>query len=76
MTNKAIIWLNTNVPNVKVVDTTYTMIKYEFPDFVHEYIKDNWIQLNNKNGGTYVEPRYFESNKLQLLKFHCGEDEL
>ena len=32
--------------------------KYLYPDYVYEYIKNNWVKKNDNNGGTYHEPGY------------------
>tara|TARA_B100000401_G_scaffold395566_1_gene304587 strand:+ start:3181 stop:3498 length:318 start_codon:yes stop_codon:yes gene_type:complete len=49
-------WLNTNYPDATTVDVDFTMEKYNFPEFVKEYIKKFWIKIDEKNGGTYKKP--------------------
>ena len=56
ITEKAIKWLYTNWPNMKKMDMQWTANRYDFPDYVCTYIEDNWVKVNNKNGGTYQKP--------------------
>jgi len=54
-------WLKTNWPNMKVADVCWTMDKGEFPQFVINYLVNNWIKVNNEAGGTYCDPQYYEN---------------
>lgn len=51
-------WLNTKWPNMRGCDVNWTMKRYDYPDYVCEYIKNNWVKINDDNGGTYHEPGY------------------
>ena len=30
--------------------------RYDYPDYVCQYIKENWVKINDDNGGTYQKP--------------------
>ena len=49
-------WLNTKWPNMRACDVNWTMKRYDYPDYVCEYIKNNWIKISDSGGGTYHEP--------------------
>ena len=49
-------WLNQYFPKVRIVNTTYTMKRYEFPDEVCEWIKNTWTKVSDEDGGTYEKP--------------------
>lgn len=49
-------WLNQYFPKVRIVNTTYTMKRYEFPDEVCEWIKTTWTKISDEDGGTYTKP--------------------
>ena len=51
-------WLRTHWPNARVVDHDWTMKRYDYPQRVIDWIKNNWIKMNDDNGGTYYEPNY------------------
>ena len=51
-------WLQSKWPNMRGCDVDWTMKRYDYPDYVCEYIKNNWIKKNDNNGGTYHEPKY------------------
>ena len=53
-------WLKTHWQNAHVVDHDYTMNRYDYPQYVRDWIKNNWIKYDNKNGGTYYDPEYYE----------------
>ena len=55
------LWINFRYPNCKVADVDYIMKIFNFPQISQRYIFDNWIRINEKNGGTYCEPTYFKS---------------
>ncbi len=46
-------WLNEHFPLVQKVDVNHTMMRYEFPEEVREYIVSNWTKISEENGGTY-----------------------
>ncbi len=49
-------WLNENFPKLQTADVEYTMLRYEFPEEVREWIKTNWIKISEDQGGTYRKP--------------------
>ena len=55
---EAKIWLQENWPKVRALDENWTMERYDYPEYVREYIRNNWIKHNDDNGGTYHEPEY------------------
>ena len=69
-----LLWLKNNWPNARCVDHDWTMERYDYPPFIRQYIKENWIILCEKNGGTYAEPYYYEQNKTKLDTFYSGSD--
>ena len=65
-------WLQQNWPNCKRLDHDWTMERYDYPQYVRQYIKDNWVKVSDDNGGTYEHPEYFAvknpSNKFNSNK--------
>ena len=53
------LWLKKHCPNVRMLDHDWTMERYDYPSFVRQYIKDNWLKVSGDNGGTYAEPAWF-----------------
>jgi len=51
-------WMQENWPNCRALDHDWTMERYDYPQEVRNWIKDNWIKVNDENGGTYHEPEY------------------
>jgi len=51
-------WLKENWPNVKALDHDWTMERYDYPQYVRDGITENWIKLNDENGGTWYDPNY------------------
>lgn len=51
-------WMQENWPNCRALDHDWTMERYDYPLEVRNWIKDNWIKVNDENGGTYHEPEY------------------
>ena len=51
-------WMQENWPNCKVLDHDWTMERYDYPQEVRDWIKENWIKVNDENGGTFHEPEY------------------
>ena len=49
-------WLNEHFPKVQSVDVDCTMLRYEFPPDVCEFIKTTWTKVSEDNGGTYRKP--------------------
>ena len=62
------VWLQKNWPKLRVLDVDWTMERYDYPKFVRDYIKTNWIKVDDKNGGTYHEPAYYEENQQSSIK--------
>ena len=52
-------WLKTNTPIMKGCDENWTWERYNFPQNVRNWIKNNWIKVNENGGGTYAEPNYY-----------------
>ena len=61
-------WLKNKWPNVRVLDHNWTMERYDYPQYVRVWIKNNWIKVNDKNGGTYAEPEYYKNTSKRLYK--------
>ena len=51
-------WLNTHFPNCKALDENWTFERYDYPEIVRHWIRNNWIKVSDDNGGTYHEPIY------------------
>ena len=48
------------------------MERYDFPQNVRDWIKNNWIKVNEKGGGTYAEPNYFNDKRNDPLHAWYG----
>jgi len=48
-------WLQDNHPTMRRMDMTWTAARYDFPEYVKEYIRDNWTRIDERNGGTYEQ---------------------
>ena len=51
-------WLQSKWPNMHACDVDWTMKRYDYPDYVCEYIKNNWIKISDSGGGTYQKSNY------------------
>ena len=51
-------WLQENCPNMRALDHDWTMERYDYPQYVRDGIAENWIKVNDENGGTWHEPNY------------------
>lgn len=49
-------WLDRNCSGVQRLDIEWTAARYDFPDYVIEYIRNNWVLLHHRNGGCYIRP--------------------
>ena len=49
-------WLRNNWPNMKTMDMNWTADRYDYPQYVRNYIENNWIKVSDRNGGTYTKP--------------------
>ena len=56
-----LLWLKKHWPNVRKLDHDWTMERYDYPSFVRQYIRDNWVKVSDKNGGTYAEPSWLKN---------------
>jgi len=59
-------WLQENCPNVKALDHGQWE-RYDYPQYVRDGITENWIKVNDENGGTWHEPNYHKENMVLLL---------
>ena len=50
---KAYNWMSRNIPSCKKIDINTAKEKYEFPDYVIDWIKRTWIKEKDSNGGIY-----------------------
>ena len=57
-------WLKENWPNVKALDHDWTMERYDYPQYVRDGITENWIKLNDENGGTWYDPNYHKERSV------------
>ena len=77
-------WLKNKWPNVRALDHDWTMERYDYPQYVRDWIKNNWVKVNDENGGTYQEPEYYKnrqplsndlpSQKIRDLLYESSED--
>ena len=51
-------WLLDRFPNCRALDENWTFERYDYPENVRQWIRDNWIKVSDNNGGTYHEPTY------------------
>tara|TARA_B110000495_G_C22467959_1_gene290500 strand:+ start:98 stop:529 length:432 start_codon:yes stop_codon:yes gene_type:complete len=51
-------WLKENWPNCKGLDENWTFERYDYPEDVRQWIRDNWVKISDDNGGTYYESSY------------------
>jgi len=51
-------WLESRFPNCKALDENWTFERYDYPEDVRQWIRNNWIKVSDNNGGTYHEPNY------------------
>ena len=62
-------WLRERSPNVRILDRNWTMERYDYPDYVRQYIKDNWVEVSSNNGGTYAEPTWWTARTPERREF-------
>lgn len=67
---KAEEWMKTTLPNCISLDVNYTFEKFDFPDYVRNWILKTWNKINDENGGTYEKPNMDATNQeaLHVLK--------
>lgn len=51
-------WIQTNWPNCKALDENWTFARYDYPENVRQWIRENWVKVSDENGGTYYESHY------------------
>ena len=51
-------WLQNRFPNCRALDENWTFERYDYPENVRQWIRENWIKVSDNNGGTYHEPTY------------------
>ncbi len=52
-------WLKTRFPVMKVCDKNWTWERYDYPQNVRDWIKNNWTYVSDAGGGTWSEPNYY-----------------
>jgi len=62
-------------PKCKVVDHDWTMERYDYPQNVRDWIKENWIKVSDENGGTYQEPEYYKKRIQDLQDQQDQQDQ-
>ena len=51
-------WINSRFPNCKALDENWTFERYDYPENVRQYIRENWVKVSDDNGGTYYKRDY------------------
>lgn len=64
-------WLNENWPAMKRCDVNWTFERYDYPPYVRNWIKKNWVKVSDDGGGTYEKPGSFQEREYMLSN---GED--
>ena len=49
-------WMKERFPACKALDHDWTMERYDYPQEVRDWIKQNCVKISDVNGGTYQEP--------------------
>ena len=68
-------WLQSKWPNMRGCDVEWTMKRYDYPDYVCDYIKNNWVKISNDNGGVYHKPTYNKKSLNDNQKKEQEEEE-
>ena len=68
-------WLKTHWPSVRALDHDWTMERYDYPQDVREWIRNNWIKVSEYNGGTYQEPNYHRQRYTNCICNTCNKKE-
>ena len=58
-TNDWRVWIRKRFPKAKAVDHDWTMVRYNFPQYVRDGIMNNWIKVSDDNSGTWYEKNYY-----------------
>jgi hypothetical protein len=64
-------WLNENFPKLQTVDVDNTMLRYDFPPEVCEWIKTSWTKTSDEKGGVYQKP----NDQLNQTAMHIMKTE-
>ena len=67
-------WIQTNWPNCKALDENWTFARYDYPENVRQWIRDNWVKVSDENGGTYYEPHYHMEKFPNMYKQQPREE--
>lgn len=62
-------WIKTYFPNCGAMDEHWTFQRYDIPEFVRKWIRENWIKINDNNGGTYYKKSYYIKTYGKLPSF-------
>ena len=61
-------WMKNRFPNCKVLDEHWTFARYDFPENVRQWVRDNWVKVSDEGGGTYHKPTYYRTFPPPLPK--------
>lgn len=61
-------WMKKRLPNCRVLDEYWTFARYDFPENVRQWIRENWVKVSDEGGGTYHEPSYYREFPPPLPK--------
>jgi len=56
-------WLEKKMPGCIALNENDTFERDDFPEYVRQWIRENWIKVNDKDGGTWEEPQYHRSKE-------------
>ena len=68
-------WIQTNWPNCKALDENWTFARYDYPENVRQWIRDNWVKVSDENGGTYYETQYHKEKFPHLYEKDKANEE-
>ena len=51
-------WFTQRFPVCVKFDKLWTLDRYDAPPDILPWFDQNWIKINDNNGGTYCEPNY------------------
>ena len=68
-------WLQNRFPNCRALDENWTFERYDYPENVRQWIRENWIKVSEDSGGTYHEP-YYHREKFPHLYTKETVDEI
>ena len=63
-------YMKSRWPKCKALDHDWTMERYDYPQEVRDWIKENWIKVSDNNGGTYHEPEYHRERQASKQRFN------